>query len=102
MTPRSKSYQENLLKALEDPKEAQAYLNAALEDDNPEVFLLALKDVAEAKLGGMKQLADETKLNRENLYRLLSEQGNPQLTSLNAILSTLGFRLTVERQTVTS
>ena len=102
MTPRSKSYQENLLKALEDPLEAQAYLNAALEDDNPEVFLLALKDVAEAKLGGMKQLADETKLNRENLYRLLSEQGNPQLTSLNAILSTLGFRLTVERQTVTS
>lgn len=102
MTPRSKSYQENLLKALEDPLEAQAYLNAALEDDNPEVFLLALKDVAEAKLGGMKQLADETKLNRENLYRLLSEQGNPQLTSLNAILSTLGFRLTVERQTVPS
>ncbi len=102
MTPRSKSYQENLLKALEDPLEAQAYLNAALEDDNPDVFLLALKDVAEAKLGGMKQLADETKLNRENLYRLLSEQGNPQLTSLNAILSTLGFHLTVERQTVTS
>jgi len=67
MTPRSKSYQENLLKALEDPFEAQAYLNAALEDDNPDVFLLALKDVAEAKLGGMKQLADETKEPRKPL-----------------------------------
>ena len=102
MTPRSKSYQEDLLKALEDPLEAQAYLNAALEDEDPNVFLLALKDVAEAKLGGMKQLADETKLNQESLYRMLSEQGNPKLTSLNAILSSLGFRLTVERQTVIS
>lgn len=99
---RSKSYQEDLIKALKDPLEAQAYLNAALEDDNPEIFLLALRDVAEARLGGIKELADETKLNRENLYRMLSEKGNPELNSLTAILSTLGFRLAVEQQTVIS
>lgn len=99
---RSKSYQEDLIKALKDPLEAQAYLNAALEDDNPEIFLLALRDVAEARLGGIKELADETKLNRENLHRMLSEKGNPELNSLTAILSTLGFRLAVEQQTVIS
>ena len=95
--PRSKSYQEDLIEALKDPLEAQEYLNAALEDGNSEVFLLALRDVAQARLGGIKQLADETKLNRESLYRMLSEKGNPELTSLNAILSTLGFRLAIER-----
>ncbi len=44
--PRSKSYQSDLINALKDPLEAQEYLNAALEDGNPEVFLLALRDVA--------------------------------------------------------
>ena len=43
-----KSYKEHLLKRLRDPKEAAAYLNAALEDDDSRVFLVALKDIAEA------------------------------------------------------
>lgn len=91
--PRSKSYQSDLLNALKDPLEAQEYLNAALEDSNSEVFLLALRDVAEARLGGIKQLPDVTQLNRQSLYRMLSEKGNPELNGLNAILSTLGLRL---------
>jgi probable addiction module antidote protein len=93
---RSKSYQEDLIKALEDPLEAQEYLNAALKDKDLEVFLLALRDVAQARSSSMKQLAEVTKLNRENLYRMLSDKGNPELKSLSAILDALGFRLTVE------
>lgn len=50
---RSKRYQDDLREALQDPQEAQAYLNAALGDSDSEVFLLALRDVAEAKLGGI-------------------------------------------------
>ncbi len=96
--PRSKSYQQALIEALKDPLEAQEYLNAALEDDDPEVFLLALRDVAEAKLGSVSQLADLTHLNREHLYRMLSDQGNPAFSSLHTILSSLGFRLKVETQ----
>lgn len=46
---KAKSYKEHLLKALKNPKEAAAYLDACLEDENIHVFLLALKDVAEAK-----------------------------------------------------
>jgi len=95
---RSKRYQDELIQALQDPQEAQAYLNAALEDGDSEVFLLALRDVAEARLGGVRQLANQTQLNRESLYRMLSEKGNPELSSLNAILTTLGFRLAVELQ----
>lgn len=86
MSPRtkSKSYQDELLEALADPEEAVAYLNAALEEaDMPEVFLLALRNVAEAQ--GIGQVAEKAKLNRENLYRMLSEKGNPQLNSLTAL-----------------
>jgi probable addiction module antidote protein len=67
---KSKSYENNLLEALKDPNEAAEYLNAALEDGEPEVFLLALRDVVDS-YGGMGKLAEATSLNRENLYRML-------------------------------
>ncbi len=57
-------------------------------------FLLALRDVAEAR--GLTQAARAAKLNRENLYRMLAANGNPQLSSLNALLHSLGLRLAVE------
>jgi DNA-binding phage protein len=46
---KAKNYKEHLLKQLQKPEEAAAYLNAALHDDDPHVFLLALRDTAEAK-----------------------------------------------------
>ena len=67
---KSKSYQNDLIEALRDPREAEEYLNAALEEVDPELFLLALRNVAEAQ-GGMAQLADRADLNRESLYRTL-------------------------------
>jgi probable addiction module antidote protein len=92
--PLTKSYVESLHRRLaEDPEEAAAYLDAALEEGDPQVFLLALRDVAEAR--GMGRLAEETKLNRESMYRMLSKQGNPRLTSLDAVLDALGLRLGV-------
>lgn len=94
--PKTRSYKEELLKSLQKPKEAESYLNAALLDEDPEVFLLAIRDVAEATLGGMTKLSQKTKLNRENLYRIFSDKGNPELESLNTLLDALGFRLAVE------
>lgn len=91
---KSKAYQAELIKSLRDPLEAEEYLNAALEEDDPELFLVALRNVAEAQ-GGVAQLADKTKLNRESLYKMLSERGNPELKSLDALLHALGFRLAV-------
>ena len=91
---KAKSYREHLLKQLQKPKEAAAYLNEALQDDDPHVFLLALRDIAEAK-GGMGWLADESDLNRENLYRTLSIKGNPRFFNLLAVLNAVGLELTI-------
>jgi probable addiction module antidote protein len=90
----TEKYENNLKEDLLDPVEAAEYLNAALEDGSLEVFLMALKDVANAK--GISEIARETKLNRENLYRILSTQGNPKLKSLNSVLHSVGLKLSVE------
>ena len=87
-------YDQGLEDALRDPAEAAEYLNAALEDESQEVFLLALRDVANAR--GVSEIAREANLNRENLYRILSRKGNPKLTSLNSFLHSVGLRLSVE------
>lgn len=89
-------YQAYLIESLKDPKEAQAYLNACLADEDGRVFLLALKNVLEAQGGSIALLADQTDLNRENLYRILSEKGNPKLTSIRSVLHALGLELAVQ------
>ena len=94
MSRASRPYKESLLEDVKDPEEAAAYLTAALEDGSPDVFLLALRDVAEAH--GMKRLAEGAQLNRESMYRMLSDQGNPQLSSLTAVLQELGLRLAIQ------
>ena len=90
----TEKYENNLKEDLRDPAEAAEYLNAALEDGSLEVFLMALKDVANAK--GISEIARETKLNRENFYRILSTQGNPKLKSLNSVLHSVGLKLSIE------
>lgn len=91
----SRKYRDSLVEGLRDPKEAAAYLDAALEAGDRAAFLLAIRNVIDA-LGGMTHMARHTGLNRENLYRVLSEQGNPELNSLEKLLKGLGLRLAVE------
>lgn len=93
---KARTYSKHLGDVLRDRDEAVAHLNAALDDDNAEVFLLALRDVARARDGGLAGLAGEAKLSREHLYRMLSENGNPELRSLEALLEVLGLKLSVE------
>jgi probable addiction module antidote protein len=90
----NRKYEEILDEDLQNPAEAAQYLSACLESGEPEVFLLALRDVARAR-GGVAKLAELTELNREHLYRMLSENGNPELRSLETLLDALGFRLAV-------
>ena len=89
-----KSYHESLIKALEDPDEAAEYLNAVLEDSDKRLFLVALKQVAEAR-GGMAKLSRSAKLSRPNLYRSLSKTGNPEFGTLANILNSFGLKLAV-------
>ena len=93
---KNKNYKEHLLKSLKDPEEAAAYLDACLEDEDIHVFLLAIKDVADAQ-GGMSKLSRDSSLNRQSLYRTLSKTGNPKLASIFSILSSLGMELHIKR-----
>lgn len=95
-----RKFNDYLIESLKNPREAKAYLNVALEefeqDRDMEAFLLALRDVAEAQ-GGLSCLARRTRLNRQNLYRALSDRGNPRLDTLSVILNGLDFRLSIEQ-----
>lgn len=69
------------------------YLSAAAEDPNPDVFLAALGDVAKAR--GMAQIAKETGLGRESLYKALSTGAHPRHETINAVLHALGVKFAV-------
>ena len=89
---RTTSYRQSLLTALEDPVEASAYLNAAL-DDSPQAFLKALRNVAQARQ--MSRVAKDAGIQRETLYRSFSEQGNPTFETLSSVLDALGMKLSI-------
>lgn len=97
MVKPTKSYHDYLIESLKDPEEAGGYLTTAFEEGDPKCFLKALRNVAEAR-GGLAKLAKETNLNRESLYRTLSEKGNPRLDSLHAVLKALGLHLVIEAE----
>jgi probable addiction module antidote protein len=68
------------------------YLSAASEDENPDVFLAALGDVAKAR--GMAQIARDSGLGRESLYKALSAGAHPRFETVTAVLKALGVKLT--------
>jgi probable addiction module antidote protein len=91
------SHDEAVLRRLRnDPEFAIEYLRAALEDeDEPRVLLVALRRIAEAR-GGIAKVAKTAGVERESLYRALSAQGNPRLSTLTAVAKAMGLKLTVE------
>ena len=90
------SHRERLIAELRaDPELAAEYLNAAAEDDDPRVYLAALRTVAEAQ--GMAKVAKAAGVPRESLYRALSSGGNPRFSTLHAILKAAGLRMAVQR-----
>ena len=91
MPKRTSSYRARLLEDLRDPQEAANYINAALEEGSEEMLLLALRDVAEAHT--MAKAAEGAGVSREAIYRILSQRGNPRLSSFWGLLPTLGLRI---------
>lgn len=92
----SRSHDEAMIRRLrKDPDFAAEYLKAALEDeDEPRVLLIALRHVAQAR--GIARVAKAAGVQRESLYRALSAQGNPRLSTLVAVAKAIGVRLTVK------
>lgn len=69
------------------------YLTAALEDDDPDVFLLAVGHVAKAR--GMSVIARETGLGRESLYKALTPGAKPRYETIRKLLRSLGVKIRV-------
>jgi len=92
----SVSHDEAMVRRLrKDPAFAAEYLKAALEDeDESRVLLIALRHLVRAQ--GVAKVAKAAGVERESLYRALSERGNPRLSTLFAVTKAVGLRLTVE------
>ncbi len=88
---RTKTLLWDAAKHLETEEDMAAYLEAALENGEPTLVAVALGDIARAK--GMSQIARETGLGRESLYKALSPDGNPEFSTILKVVRALGLRL---------
>ena len=79
----------------DDPATAAATLDAILSDGDQGELLVTLRQMAKA-FGGVQVIAKAAELNPTQIYRMLSETGNPGFRNLNAILRVMGMRLAVE------
>ena len=89
------TFDELMIEKLQDKEFAIAYLNEALNSPNKDVFLLALRRVAEAQGESMSSIAKKLNNSRSSLYKTLSPKGNPKLHNLNSILDILGLKINI-------
>ncbi|HEY6240140.1 MAG TPA: addiction module antidote protein [Burkholderiales bacterium] len=78
---------------LDDEEVIAEYLTAALEDPNPEVFLIAVANVAKAR--GIAKVAQDSGLGRESLYKALAPGAKPRYETVRKLMDALGVKLTV-------
>ena len=81
----------NVAEHLKTKEEREAYLNAAFEDGDASVIAAALGDIAKAE--GMSKVARRTGLGRESLYKALSPDGNPALSTILKVIRAFEFNL---------
>lgn len=91
---------ENYLKdQFQDEDNVKEYINAALEqyfeDHNKELFLASLKEIIKAK-GGVTEFSKQVHINRQHIYKMLSDKGNPSFDNIGSLLMALGLKLQVE------
>jgi len=91
MAKKTKTRAWEVTEHLETKEDMASYLEAALENGDPALVAAALGDIARAK--GMADIARETGLGRESLYKALSPEGNPEFTTVLKVVKALGLRL---------
>ncbi len=89
--PRDASFDDYMVKTMRDPVEAAAYIEAAMELDDPAALLVALRQVAKAH--GMAEVARRADVGDKVLFKALSAEGNPTLTTVHKVLHAVGLRL---------
>ena len=88
-----KLYHWNIESELKTPEDRAAYIEAAMEEHDPEFMVIALGDVARAE--GMSKVARKAKVTRENLYKAFALGGNPTVSTMMRVLNALGLTLRV-------
>lgn len=88
-----RNFQDTVIEQLQTPQDIALYLKIAAADEDEGVFLIALRNVALARCKSIAALAKEANLNEQNLYRMLSKNGNPRLDSLRAVLRATGIEI---------
>jgi probable addiction module antidote protein len=91
MAKKTKTHPWGAAEHLETKEDMAAYLEAALEDGNPPLVATALGDIVRAK--GMADIARETGLGRESLYKALPPEGSPEFATVLKLVKALGLRL---------
>ena len=91
--PRDASYDDYMAQSMKDPIEAAAYIEAVMELDDPAALLVALRHVAKAH--GMAEVARRADMGDKTLFKALSAEGNPTLTTVHKVLHAVGLRLSV-------
>jgi len=91
---KSKTKKYDVAEYLETEEDMAAYLQAAFEDGDPALVIHALGNIARAR--GMSQIARETGLRRESLYKALSPEGNPEFATVLKVVQALGIKLNAE------
>ena len=91
----SKPYKPLLLDRLADPDYAVDYLTEVLQNETQEAFLIALRNVIEARNESVAELAEDIGVTRQGLYKMLSEDGNPRLSTLSELLRSLGMKISI-------
>jgi len=86
----------NLSDEINTREDVIGILEAALEENDIEFLFKVIGDIARSK--GMAQIAKELNLNREGLYRSLSQEGNPSFSTVAKVLDNLGFQLSVKQK----
>jgi probable addiction module antidote protein len=92
--PKTKTRPWDPAEHLADAEDMAAYLEAALEDGDPRIVAAALGDIARAK--GMTQVARDTGLGRESLYKALAPGAKPRYDTVLKVLQSLGVKLVLK------
>ncbi len=95
---KTEDYRQSLLKRLKNPDYAVGYLTDVLAEESQEAFLIALRDVIEAREENFSELSKEIGITRQGLYQALSASGNPHLATIKDVLNSLGLQFTIARK----
>jgi len=84
----------DVAKYLDTEERIASYLDCVLQDNDTDLLIAALGDVARAR--GMAQVAKQTGISREALYRALKPHKKPRFETVSKVCAALGLRLTVQ------